>query len=149
MKKFYFSLDSVLRYKEQVLDSLKNDHANMQARVAVKEQDLTAARNCHRQAAVRFDDHKKNGTSINELRQMESYLQSMDRRIEKMLRELELLKSREAEKRVLVIEANKETVSMQKLREKKLEQYLLNLRKKEEAFIEDFVSHTRIRSIQG
>ena len=29
MKKFFFALDTVLRYKEQVLDSLKAEHARI------------------------------------------------------------------------------------------------------------------------
>jgi len=29
MKKFFFSLDTVLRYKEQILDNLKGEHARI------------------------------------------------------------------------------------------------------------------------
>ena len=37
MKKFKFSLDSVLSYKQQVLDSLKGEHAAILAQVRAKE----------------------------------------------------------------------------------------------------------------
>ena len=43
MKKFKFSLDSVLSYKEQVLESLQGEHAAIMAEVREQEAVLEAA----------------------------------------------------------------------------------------------------------
>ncbi|SHJ30559.1 flagellar export protein FliJ [Parasporobacterium paucivorans] len=149
MKKFHFSLDSVLRFKEQVLDSLKNEHARTLARVSKTEQELKELKDRHWENATRFNENKKNGATIMEMRSTEAYLQVLDRRIEMAAKELEILKAQEQEKRRLVIEANKETASIGRLREKKLEQYLKEVRKKEEIFMEEFVSNARLKPAQG
>lgn len=143
MKKFHFSLDSVLKYKDQVLDTLKNDYARILARVMDKEKELEEAITCHREEALRFDVNKRNGASICEMQQIEYFLQSLDVKIDKLLKELEVLKTWEKQVRNEMIEAKKETSSMEKLREKKLEEYITQYRKKEEVFIEEFVSYSR------
>ena len=43
MKKFQFSLDSVLSFKQQVLDSLKSEHAEILAQVHAQEDVLERA----------------------------------------------------------------------------------------------------------
>ena len=56
---------------------------------------------------------------------------------------LEKLKAQEEKKRAEVVEARKETSSIEKLREKKLAAYHKALEKSEEQFIEEFVSAAR------
>ena len=54
MKKFYFALDTVLRYKEQVLDGLKAEHARILAKVREGEQDIEELERLHRQCTDEF-----------------------------------------------------------------------------------------------
>ena len=56
---------------------------------------------------------------------------------------LEELRAQEEAKREQVVEAKKETSSIEKLKEKKLEAYHKEEAKSEELFIEEFVSSTR------
>ena len=48
MKKFKFSLDSVLSYKQQVLDALKGEHAAILAEVRAQEDVVEAAWRAYR-----------------------------------------------------------------------------------------------------
>ena len=56
---------------------------------------------------------------------------------------LEALREAEEKKREEVVEAKKETSSIEKLKERKLEDYNKAVLKSDEQFIEEFVSSTR------
>ena len=58
MKKFYFALDTVLRYKEQVLDGLKAEHARILAKVRECEQAIEELELLHRQCTDEFRQSK-------------------------------------------------------------------------------------------
>ena len=52
MKKFKFALDSVLSYKQQVLDALKGEHAAILAQVREQEEAVEAAWQRDRKSVV-------------------------------------------------------------------------------------------------
>ena len=55
----------------------------------------------------------------------------------------------EEKKREAVVEAKKETSSIEKLKEKKLDAYQKAVAKSEELFIEEFVSTARVNAANG
>ena len=59
------------------------------------------------------------------------------------------LRKQEEAKRAEVVEAKKETSSIEKLREKKLENYNKAIQKSEEAMIDEFVTTKRIMEAQS
>ena len=71
-------------------------------------------------------------------------LRSIEREIQRETEKLEALRAKEEEKRAQVVEAKKETSSIEKLREKKLDAYQKEAAKSEEIFIEEFVSTMRV-----
>ncbi len=58
---------------------------------------------------------------------------------------MEELRRQEEKKRMELIEAKRETASIEKLKEKKLQDYQKALDKSNELFIEEFVSTGRVR----
>ena len=66
--------------------------------------------------------------------------------IQRETRHLEELRAEEEKRREKVIEAKKDTSSIEKLREKKLDAYHKAEAKSEEAFIEEFVSTMRVNA---
>ena len=62
---------------------------------------------------------------------------------------LEDLREQEEAKRSEVVEAKKETSSIEKLRERKLDGYNKALRKSEEAMIDELVSTKRVMEAQS
>ena len=62
---------------------------------------------------------------------------------------LEDLRRQEEAKRAQVVEAKKETASIEKLREKKLESYNKAMQKSEEAMIDELVSTKRVMAAQS
>ncbi len=140
MKKFFFPLDTVLRYKEQVLDSLKGEHARILAKVRECEHAIDELEFQHRQCTIEFRNNKMAGMKINEIHTYENYLDSLRIKIQKKRELLAVLQEQEEAKRNEVVEAKKETSSIDKLKERKRFEYEKEVQKQEEHFIEEFVT---------
>ena len=143
MKKFFFPLDTVLRYKEQVLDSLKGEHARILAKIRECENAIDELEHEYSLRAAEFQQNKMNGMKINEMHTYENYFDSLRLKIRRKQEQLARLREQEEIKRKEVVEAKKETSSIEKLKEKKREAYHKEEAKSEELFIEEFVSSTR------
>lgn len=143
MKKFFFSLDTVLSYKQQVLDSLKAEHARILMKVRECEDAIEKMEDEHRQCVLEFRECRMNGMKISDIHTYENYLEALGIKIRKKYEELAKLKEKEEAKRNEVVEAKKETSSIDKLKEKKFKEYEKAVQKEEEQFIEEFVATKR------
>ncbi|WP_024293624.1 flagellar export protein FliJ [Lacrimispora indolis] len=142
MKKFNFPLDTVLNYKDQALDNLKSEHAQILAKVAQQENKINMLADQRNAACVRFKEEAQTGISINAMREYETYITHMEKKILAEQGVLLTLKRKEEQKRFQVVEARKEKASIEKLKEKKLTLYNKEVQRSEELFIEEFVSNT-------
>lgn len=143
MKKFKFSLNIVLDYKQQVLDALMGEHGVILARVREQEQVLEAAQNRYRDYNLEYRERKAEGMTISDAMGYQTGLRVLEREIQRETEKLEELRRQEEKKREQVVEAKKETSSLEKLKDKKLDSYQKALQKSEEAFIDEFVSASR------
>ncbi|MDK2968854.1 flagellar export protein FliJ [Lacrimispora sp.] len=142
MKKFNFPLDTVLNYKDQVLENLKTEHAQILAGIAQQEKRIEELMEKSRLAAVRYREDTLCGVTVNIMREYERYITFVQQRIVSEQGVLLKMKKKEEQKRTEVIEAKKEKASIDKLKEKKMDQYNKDMLKSEELFIEEFVSNT-------
>jgi flagellar FliJ protein len=149
MKKFRFSLETVLDYKQQVLESLQIEHAAIQAKVRAQEERLRGLEEQHWELDAEFSQRKLEGIAILDAMKYEQYLRATERAIEEAEAVLEDLREQEEAKRSEVVEAKKETSSIEKLRERKLDGYNKALRKSEEAMIDELVSTKRVMEAQS
>ena len=88
---------------------------------------------CEAAASVKLQKHQ-NG------------LRAAEQEIQRETRRLEELQAEEEKKREAVVEAKKDTSSIEKLKEKKLDAYRRAEAKSEETFIEEFVSTMRVNA---
>jgi flagellar FliJ protein len=142
MKKFSFPLDTVLNYKDQILDNLKSEHALILAHVTQQEQKILTLSEQRGVACTRFREETHCGMTVSAMREYESYITYMQQRILYEEGTLLKLKKKEEHKRNEVVEARKEKASIEKLKEKKLNLYNKEVLRSEELFIEEFVSNT-------
>lgn len=142
MKKFSFPLDTVLNYKDQILDNLKSEHALILAHVTEQEQKILTLSEQRGAACTRFREETHCGMTVSAMREYESYITYMQQRILYEEGTLLKLKKKEEHKRNEVVEARKEKASIEKLKEKKFDQYNKEVLRSEELFIEEFVSNT-------
>ena len=129
MKKFRFSMETVLHYREQLLDALRIEHAAALARV--REQEEYRRRKCE-------------GMTIADAFGFDVMLRAQEREIQKAQQVLDNYRKDEEAKRNEVIAAKTDKATIEKLKEKKLELYRKSVQKSEEQFIDEFVSTARV-----
>lgn len=144
MKKFKFPLDTVLSYKQQVLDALRGEHAVILAEVHTQEDWVEHLWQEYRAYSGEYREKTESGLLVTEALMYQTGLRSIEQEIQRETEKLEALRAKEEEKRAQVVEAKKETSSIEKLREKKLDAYQKEAAKSEEIFIEEFVSTMRV-----
>ena len=149
MKKFKFSLESVLSYKQQVLDALKGEHADILALVRAQEDVLEAAWQEYRDCNEEYSQRKAEGMTITDALVYQNGLRVLERNIQRETDKLEELRKKEEKKRQEVVDAKIDTSSIEKLREHKLEDYNKAAQKAEEALIDEFVSSAQARANIG
>lgn len=146
MKKFKFSLDTVLSYKQQILDVRKAEHAAVAARVRAQEEVLEAVwaqyQSCNEEYRVR----KAEGMTIIDATFYQNGLRALERDIQRETEKLEELRTQEEAKRSEMIEAKVDTSSLENLKGKKLELYQKAVQRDEEKLIDEFVSAARVSS---
>ena len=150
MKKFRFSLETVLDYKQQVLDALQKEHGVIMAQVKEQEEYLAGLEADYRDMDAEFCQRKLEGITILDAMRYEQYLRAMERQIQQAVYRLEELRRQEEAKRLEVVAAKQDTSSIEKLKEKKLDSYNKAVQKSEEPMIDEFVSTTRaMAALQG
>ena len=149
MKKFKFSLDTVLSYKQQVLESLQGEHALALAAVRGQEALLEDLWQQYRDYNAQYRQRAEEGLPLTEALMYQNGLRAAEREIQRETEHLEKLQAEEERRREAVVEAKKDTSSIEKLREKKLDDYHKAEAKSEEAFIEEFVSTMRVNAANG
>lgn len=143
MKKFYFALDTVLNYKEQVLENLQGEHARIIAERVECERGIEALEQEQREWMAELEKKKLQGLSITDMQTYDRFLTSLRGKIEREQQRLAEILIREERKREEVVEARKETASITKLKERKRAQYDKEVQKADEQFIDEFVSNKR------
>lgn len=149
MKKFSFQLEPVLKYKSDILEVRRNEHSRALKAVVDQENHIQELENEKRAYMLEFEEKKKGFITVIEASVYESYLQRQNAVIRTEYKKLKQLQKTEEEKRNIMIEAKKEKLSIEKLREIKVGQYNQAVQKENEMFIEEFVSNSRIRMQQG
>ena len=144
MKKFYFSLSNVLTYKEQLLDNLKNEHAQLLQKLMEKEKQVECLKEQEKEVGKQIAEMQKTGQTISFLYQMNLYLDSIEKKVDVELERLIAYRKEESKKKAELIVAKQEYSSLEKLMEKKKAQYQAQVQKKEEQLIEEFVMNQRM-----
>lgn len=148
MKKFNFSLERVLSYKQQVEDSLRSEHGQAVRKVQDQQSVIDTLEQEFQDARKLAKCEEKKAVSVVELKGYERYISGIINHIVEEKKELMHLKDVERQKRERVIEAKKETASLQNLKDKKISEYGTIVAKMNELEIEEFVSN-RSRSEKG
>ncbi len=141
MKKFNFSLETVLGYKEQVLDSKQNEHGKALAAIRAQEEVIERLEGELMECRSKFREKSSAGVSPVEAMSFEAYISFLRERIKMEEQQLFRLKAIEEQRRSEVVEAKVEASTIEKLKQKKRQEYDRLVQKNEELFIEDFVSN--------
>ena len=145
-KKFSFSLQKLLSYKEQLFDIEQTILNDMRAVLHGFEQELLHLQREHIRRSDEFNQKMLDGTTPAEMERYKNYMMMIDLNIQHKEKQIELQKLAIDKQMDKVRECKIEISTIEKLREKKLEEYRYNENKAEELFIEEFVSNTKAAS---
>lgn len=148
MKKFKFQLDTVLRYKNQVLDIRLAEHGSALAAVRRQENVLEQARQNRIACEEEYRQKKAEGITIADSMKYETGIEVLERRVQREAGLLKELQKAEEEKRRLLVEARQETQSLEKLKEIKRGEYDAAVAKAEEKEIDDMVMARRSAAVR-
>lgn len=140
MKKFQFSLETILGYRQQVLEAAQQEYGQMQALVAAQERLIEQA---EQQRAAFNDEYcskKESGITAADALGYQGCLHVLEKEITMHHRKLMALREAAEVKRLEMVAAKVDTSSTEKLREKKLADYNRELQKSEEAMIDELVA---------
>ena len=145
MKKFNFRLERVLKYKDQILDGLKNEHAKILMDIRNKEEEIARLERQYLEVCKDYNEEKfKGNLHIERILQIEFYLESLDRQIKRENAVLDDLKLAEAKKREEVVRAKQDVQSLEKLKENKIKEYNRELAAAGALVVEEFISNRMV-----
>lgn len=149
MKKFQFTLQKLMDYRQQELDRQKNTLSALQAdlqRIYAEKEELLKALE---QATAELDEIFGQGAQAFEISVRKRYIVSVQQEIHAKDFSAQL-KQEEINKQLgVVVEATKDVRTLEKLEEKQLEEYKAAEQKENELFIEEFVSGQTVRQAQS
>ena len=141
MKKFNFTLQSLKKYNDQVLDSEKSILGRLRAELAEMQSELDAKVAEYEQSIDKLNELVRGGTTAMRLSLHKKYVSSLQQDIYR-IKWLMAHKREEIENQLQkVIDATKEVSKLEKLEEKQLEEYRYASQKEQEQIIEEFVTN--------
>lgn len=141
MKRFQFTLDKLKGYKDQVLSKEKNDLAQLrsdQLKVISEKEEMEQKL---RESGEEFAEKAALGMSITEITMFKGFHNALIDQIRLKEKQISEFDDRIAKQLNVVVEVSKDVNSLEKLRDKQLEEYRFRVNKSEEQFIEEYVSN--------
>lgn len=145
MKKFKFTLESLKKYNEQILDSEKNQLGKLRAEYADMQKALEAKNLEYEQAIETLEELMKSGTNVMRVSLHKRYIASLQQDMYRIRAEMASKNEEIQHQLQKVVDATKEVSKIEKLEEKQIEQYKYEEQKESELFIEEFVSNATFR----
>lgn len=147
MKKFVFSLQRVLDYKEQILGLLKSELSRLQLNRKEIEKKIQNAElefdNTNRNLVVKM----KGGMTRTEIAAHKCYLEEINRKILALQEDLRKAMEAIAAKQREIVQMNSDISGLKHLKEHQLDAYRSEERKEQETLVEEFVG--RAKSVCG
>ena len=149
MKRFQFTLQKLMDFRQQELDRQKNSLSALQADLQRMHQEKEELIRQVEQSSEELDVVCRQGAQAYEISVIKRYIVSLQQEIH--AHEFSIsMKQEEVNKQLgVVVEATKDVRTLEKLEEKQLEEYKAAATKENEQFIEEFVSGQSIRKAQS
>lgn len=141
MKPFKFTMQSLLDFRDFQLDQEKNVLADLRHKKHLVEMELKSLEDLYEIRKKSYSEKYVAGLHVEDLLYYESYFQFFHKE-----RKTLIFKINEAEKVIVrqmhkVMELNKSTKSLENLKEKRFEEHQKKEARRNEIFIEEFVSN--------
>lgn len=146
MKRFQFSLDTVLDYKIQVLENLKTEQAVINQAVRSQEEAVSRVNRALYGYEHEFNQTKASGAAIEHFRLYDMCIVKTKETLEEEKKRLAELEEKKELKKQEVVAAKVDTSKFEKLKGRRLEAYNRAVAKAEEQFTEEFIVREQVRN---
>lgn len=149
MKKFSFSLEKLLKYKEQIKDSEK---ATLMGFVSEKNSLVNKRESLQLQqdnVKRKITSSMSKGIKASDVNTYNFIIENCRTQIHFLNRDISILQKKIEQQQEIVFAISKEVQSIEKLKEKKLEEYNENLLKEQNKVIEYYVSQKAFERLQN
>mgnify|MGYP005834932713 CR=1 FL=1 len=143
MKKFQFGLDSVLGYRQQVLEGRQNEYARTLQKVAQQQDRVDDAKARYQELNRRFREEAAQGIAVSDALGFEMGLQVLEMETTRETNRLQELQAEAEQQRAKVLQAHQDAAILERLKEKQKDAYQKELQKQDERFIDELVSAVR------
>ena len=143
MKKFRFGLDSVLSYRQQVLEGRQNEYGKPMRRAQDQRRRREAVQQRYQETNQQSGEEAAAGISIADAMGFEVGLRALEREIARETKALRDLEAEAEKRRIQMLQAHQDAAMLEKLKEKKQEDYRKAEQKQDELFIDELVSAVR------
>lgn len=141
MKKFNFTLQSLKKYNDQMLDSEKSMLGRLRAELAEMQAELDTKAAEYELSIDKLNELVRGGTTAMRLSLHKKYVSSLQQDIYRIKGRMVQKRDEVEQQLQRVIDATKEVSKLEKLEEKQLEEYRYAAQKEQEQIIEEFVSN--------
>lgn len=142
MKKFQFSLEKVLSYKNQINDVLMNELAVLQHELQRIDDKIAELQRVFADTNNRMVSDMSEGVSSASISVFKIYLNDISTQITRKLAERERQLRRIEGKQQEIINSNVEIASLDKLKEKQLSEYNVLAAKAQEVELNEFIGNS-------
>lgn len=147
MKKFVFSLEKVLGFKQQTLDVKKNELSMFQMKLKELEKEIEDLNEKFSSTNRKMVEEMQKGITASDISIYKMYFDSLNQKIQKLIEDKRQLMDVISEKKAGIVQINSEISGLEKLKDKQLETYLKDRQKTEELAIEEFISQGRSAAV--
>lgn len=138
MKKFTFSLEKVLSYRNQIVDVLKNELSTLMHELDQLDKKIDKLHSLFSDTNAKLVERMAEGVSAGDIAVYKLYLGDITGEVKKKQRDKQVLQKRIELKQAEIIAANVEIASLDKLKEKQLEEYRVVDMKAQELELNEF-----------
>lgn len=146
MKSFVFSLERIRSYREQILNREKETLTRMQRQRDELKQKLSNIEQFKRNKSAEMQRKQREGVTSYELSAHSFFISNTQQQIKDLRQEIEVANQEIAKQIKVVLAATKECSSLDRLEEKQLEEYRLEVKRDEEVQMLENVSMTMVRN---
>ena len=143
MKKFMFSLEKVLSFKQQTLNVKMNELGLFQMKLLELEKEINDLNKKFADTNQVMVKSLQTGLNSNDLAVYKLYFNTLNQKIQKLIEDKNRLSEVIAQKKADIIAINSEISGLEKLREKQLAEYLKVVQKSNELAMDEYVNQMR------
>ncbi|MBW7573352.1 flagellar export protein FliJ [Caproiciproducens faecalis] len=143
MKKFTFSLEKVLSFKQQTLDVKKNELALLQMKLIEFEKEIDALNNQFAATNRKMVEELQKGLNAGDILIYKTYFNTLNQKILRLIDQRKQLLDMIVLKKADIVAVNSEISGLEKLRDKQLTEYLKQIQKSQELAMDEYVGQAR------